>query len=54
MLSKDSQADLKDEDNAILCLIKELEDGIRSADEEGWISEEQLRDHFKSKIVNRG
>lgn len=49
MLSEDIQTDLKDEDNVILCLMRELDAGIRSADEEGRISEEQLGDHFKRK-----
>jgi hypothetical protein len=46
--------DIKDEENfqkaeAMIQLICELNAGIRSAEEEGWISEEEFADHFLGK-----
>lgn len=46
--------DMKDEENfkkaeAMIQLMSELNAGIRSADDEGWISEEEFADHFRSK-----
>lgn len=45
---------MEDEENfqkaeAMIQLMCELNAGIRSADEEGWISEEEVRDHFKNR-----
>lgn len=46
--------DIKDEENfqkaeAMIQLLCELNAGIRSAEEEGWISEDDFRNHFKNK-----
>lgn len=46
--------DMQDEENfqkaeAMIRLICELNAGIRSAEEEGWISEEELELHFRSR-----
>ncbi|MCM1266275.1 MAG: hypothetical protein NC302_00100 [Bacteroidales bacterium] len=46
--------DMKDEENfqkaeAMIQLMCELNAGIRSAEEEGWISEEDFRNHFKHR-----
>ena len=46
--------DMKDEENfkkaeAMIQLMSELNAGIRSADDEGWISEEEFADHFRSR-----
>jgi len=43
--------DMKDEEHfqraeAMIQLICELNAGIRSAEEEGWVSEEEMREHF--------
>ncbi len=45
---------IKDEENfqkaeAMIRLMCELNAGIRSAEEEGWISEEDFRSHFHSR-----
>ena len=45
---------MKDEENfqkaeAMIRLMCELNAGIRSAEEEGWIAEEALRNHFKNR-----
>ncbi|MCM1049046.1 MAG: prevent-host-death protein [Clostridiales bacterium] len=45
--------DMHDEENfqkaeAMIQLLCELNVGIRSAEEEGWISEEDFRSHFKN------
>ena len=46
--------DIEDEENfqkaeAMIQLLCELNAGIRSAEEEGWISEEDFRAHFKAR-----
>ena len=46
--------DMKDEENfqkaeAMIKLMCELNAGIRSAEEEGWISEEAFNEHFRAK-----
>lgn len=46
--------DIKDEENfqkaeAMIQLLCELNAGIRSAEEDGWIAEEDIRKHFKSR-----
>jgi hypothetical protein len=46
--------DMEDEENfqkaeAMIRLMCELNAGIRSAEEEGWISEEDFRNHFKNR-----
>ncbi len=46
--------DMKDEENfqkaeAMIRLMCELNAGIRSAEEEGWIAEEELRNHFQNR-----
>ncbi|MCM1192612.1 MAG: prevent-host-death protein [Butyrivibrio sp.] len=46
--------DMEDEENfqkaeAMIQLLCELNGGIRSAEEEGWISEEDFRSHFKNR-----
>lgn len=46
--------DMEDEENfekaeAMIQLMCELNAGIRSAEEEGWISEEDFRNHFKDR-----
>ena len=46
--------DIKDEENfekaeAMIQLMCELNAGIRSAEDEGWISEDDFRDHFQSR-----
>lgn len=46
--------DMKDEEHfqkadAMLRLMCELNAGIRSAEEEGWISEEEIRNHFRER-----
>ena len=46
--------DMKDEENfqkaeAMIQLMCELNAGIRSAEDEGWISEEDFRNHFKDR-----
>lgn len=46
--------DIEDEENfqkaeAMIQLMCELNAGIRSAEEEGWISEEDFRNHFKDR-----
>lgn len=46
--------DMKDEENfqkaeAMILLMCELNAGIRSAEEEGWISEEDFRTHFENR-----
>lgn len=46
--------DMKDEENfqkaeAMIRLMCELNAGIRSAEEEGWISEEDFRSHFHNR-----
>ena len=46
--------DMEDEENfqkaeAMIQLLCELNVGIRSAEEEGWISEEDFRSHFRRK-----
>ena len=50
--------DIRDEEyfqkaEAMIQLLCELNAGIRSAEEEGWISEEELREHFRSKRNTR-
>ena len=45
--------DIKDEENfqkaeAVIRLMGELNAGIRSAEEEGWIAKEELRNHLKN------
>lgn len=50
--------DMKDEENfqkaeAMIRLMCELNAGICSAEEEGWISEEDFRRHFKNKRNDR-
>lgn len=57
--------DIEDEENfqkaeAMIRLMCELNAGIRSAEEEGWISEEDFRSHFynrwneKDSIIDNG
>ncbi len=46
--------DIKDEENfqkaeAMIQLLCELNAGIRSAEEEGWISEDDFRAHFRNR-----
>ena len=46
--------DMEDEENfqkaeAMIRLMCELNAGIRSAEDEGWISEEDFRNHFKDR-----
>lgn len=46
--------DMADEENfqkaeAMIQLMCELNAGIRSAEEEGWVSEEEFRNHFRNK-----
>lgn len=46
--------DMKDEENfqkaeAMIQLMCELNAGIRSAEDEGWISEDEFRSHFRGK-----
>ncbi len=46
--------DIEDEENfqkaeAMIQLLCELNAGIRSAEEEGWISEDDFRSHFRRK-----
>ncbi len=46
--------DMQDEENfqkaeAMIRLLSEINAGIRSADEEGWVSEEDLRSHLLSR-----
>ena len=46
--------DIEDEENfqkaeAMIHLLCELNAGIRSAEEDGWISEDDFRSHFKDK-----
>lgn len=46
--------DMEDEENfqkaeAMIQLMCELNAGIRSAEDEGWISEEDFRNHFKDR-----
>lgn len=50
--------DMKDEENfqkaeAMIRLMCELNAGICSAEEKGWISEEDFRSHFKNKRNDR-
>lgn len=50
--------DMKDEENfqkaeAMIQLMCELNAGIRSAEEEGWISEDDFRSHFKNRRNDR-
>ena len=50
--------DMQDEENfqkaeAMVRLLCELNAGIRSAEEEGWISEEDFRAHFKNRRNER-
>ena len=50
--------DMKDEENfqkaeAMIQLMCELNAGIRSAEEEGWISEEDFRSHFINRRNGR-
>jgi len=49
--------DIEDEENfqkaeAMIQLLCELNAGIRSAEEEGWISEEDFRSHFRGKRID--
>jgi len=51
--------DMDDEENfekaeAMIRLLCELNAGIRSAEEEGWISEEDLRSHIHNRRYERG
>ncbi|MBR1629624.1 MAG: prevent-host-death protein [Lachnospiraceae bacterium] len=51
--------DMEDEENfqkaeAMIQLFCELNAGIRSAEEEGWISEEELRSHIHNRRNERG
>ena len=51
---RQSIRDIKDEENfqkaeAVIRLMDELNAGIRSAEEEGWIAKEELRNHLKNK-----
>lgn len=46
--------DIQDEENfrkaeAMILLLSEINAGIRSADEEGWISEDDLRSHLLNR-----
>lgn len=46
--------DMKDEENfqkaeAMIQLMSELNAGIRSAEEAGWVSEDEFRSHFRNK-----
>ena len=46
--------DMKDEENfqkaeAMIQLMSELNTGIRSAEEAGWVSEDEFRSHFRNK-----
>lgn len=46
--------DMKDEENfqkaeAMIQLMCELNAGIRSAEREGWISEDEFRNHFRNR-----
>ena len=46
--------DMEDEENfqkaeAMIRLLSEINAGIRSAEEDGWISEEDFRAHFQSR-----
>ncbi len=46
--------DMKDEENfekaeAMIRLLCELNAGIRSAEEEGWIAEEEVEEHFQNR-----
>lgn len=46
--------DMEDEEHfqqaeAMIRLLSEINAGIRSAEEEGWIAEEDLRDHFRNR-----
>ena len=46
--------DMQDEEHfqkaeAMIQLLCELNAGLRSAEEEGWVSEEELREHFKKR-----
>lgn len=50
--------DMQDEENfqkaeAMIRLMCELNTGIRSADEDGWISEEEIMKHFQNKREGR-
>lgn len=50
--------DMKDEENfqkaeAMIQLMCELNAGIRSAEEEGWVSEEELMNHLRDKTRNK-
>lgn len=50
--------DMKDEENfqkaeAMIQLLCELNAGIRSAEEEGWILEEDFREHLKNRRNER-
>lgn len=38
---------------AMIQLMSELNAGIRSTEEEGWISEEDFRSHFKNRRNDR-
>ena len=49
--------DIEDEENfqkaeAMIQLLCEINAGIRSAEEEGWISEEDFRSHFRRRMVD--
>ena len=51
---RQSIRDIKDEENfqkaeAVIRLMGELNAGIRSAEEEGWIAKEELRNHSKKQ-----
>jgi hypothetical protein len=46
--------DMKDEENfqkaeAMIRLISELNAGIQSAEDEGWVSEEDFKSHFRNR-----
>ena len=50
--------DINDEDNfqkseAMIQLLCELNAGIRSAEDEGWISEKDFRAHFRNRMNER-
>ena len=50
--------DISDEENfrkseAMIQLLCELNAGIRSAEKEGWVSEEDFRAHFKNRMNER-
>ena len=50
--------DIEDEENfqkaeAMIQLLCELNTGIRSAEQEGWISEEDFRNHFRNRRNER-